>query len=81
MSYELRHSQIIDLFGEAKMASYLGFPKTTIFSWRKAGIIPAKHHPAVLDAAKRAGISLRPADFIGKAVAPKCPNGSGDAHV
>lgn len=65
MRYELRHRQVIERFGAGQLAKCLGLPRSTVYSWRDAGIIPAKHHAQILAAAKEAGVELSPSDFIG----------------
>ena len=64
MRYELRHRQVIELFGAGRLAKTLKLPRSTVYSWRDAGIIPAKHHAQILAAAKDAGVELTPSDFI-----------------
>lgn len=67
MKYELRHAQVIERFGAGRLARCLNLSRSTVYSWRDAGVIPAKHHPDVLAAAKVAGIDLEASDFIGPA--------------
>lgn len=57
---------IIAKFGGASsLARTLGHRHaTTVQSWKKSGVIPAKRQQGVLDAAKRLGIDLSPADFF-----------------
>lgn len=60
-------ANIIDKFGTAKaLADLLRLPPTTVRSWRVSGYIPAKHQTTILNAAQRAGIVVRPADFFGR---------------
>lgn len=57
---------IIDKFGGVRpCAAALGKAPTTVQSWKDSGHIPAKHQASVLEAAKRVGIDLSPADFFG----------------
>jgi len=57
--------RIIDKFGTAtRLAELMKMPPTTVRSWRKSGYIPAKHQATVINAARQAGIVLRPQDFF-----------------
>lgn len=40
---------------------------STVSRWLESGRIPSKHHDDVLDAAKRAKVKVRPADFFASA--------------
>lgn len=56
---------IDDLFGGTrKAARAMNKKASTIQSWKKAGIIPAKHQPDVLAAGKAEGINISPSDFF-----------------
>lgn len=62
---------IARLGGEAKVSQILGIGTTAPYSWQygqdrngTGGIIPQRHHLALLDYAKENGIDLNPADFL-----------------
>ena len=56
---------VLGLFGGVRPASdLLGVPLTTVQSWRDGGYIPSRRMRGILEAAKRAGIKLEPADFF-----------------
>ena len=56
---------IIDKFGGVrKTARALNLAPTTVQGWKDAGLIPAKHHQAVLDKASETGVPISPADFF-----------------
>ncbi len=58
-------AQIIDKFGTGtKLAQLLDIPPTTVRSWRTSGYIPAKHQLAVIKAGLRAGIVVKPEEFM-----------------
>jgi hypothetical protein len=59
---------IIELFGGVSaLARALGHKwPTTVQGWKNRGIIPAHAQQDVLDAAKREGINLTPADFFAR---------------
>ena len=60
-------AHVIDKFGTAKsLADLLKIPPTTVRSWRVSGYIPAKHQATIMNAAKRAGIVVKPGDFFGR---------------
>jgi hypothetical protein len=57
--------RIIEKFGGTRpMAGILGIPASTVNSWKDSGVIPAKRHRDVLDAAHKNGIPLSPLDFF-----------------
>lgn len=58
-------STIIDKFGGTRpLARLLDMPPTTVQSWLVKGLIPSKHQIAILETAKREGVSLAPDDFF-----------------
>lgn len=57
--------KIIHKFGGVRaMARALNAPPTTIQSWKKSGLIPAKKQETVLASAHSMQIDLSPADFF-----------------
>jgi hypothetical protein len=75
MNYELRHREVIERFGYARLAECLRLSRTTVHSWQRAGVIPSRYHAAILNAARQAGVELGAADFLGPAesgVAASC---------
>lgn len=46
------------------MATKTGLAPSTINSWKKAGIIPAKHQQLVIDKGAEHGIKVKPSDFF-----------------
>lgn len=57
--------RIIERFGgTSALATALGFPKTTVQTWKDSGFIPAKHHQSVLEAGRALEEPLSPADFF-----------------
>lgn len=57
--------RVIDKFGsQTAVAEVIGKRQSTVAHWAKTGVIPAKWHGTLLDAAKSRGISLRPEDLI-----------------
>lgn len=81
MEYELRHIDVIDRFGGGRLARCLGLPKSTVYSWRQAGVIPAKHHASIMAAAQAEGIELSPADFMAPSGSVGCGVRAGSVHV
>lgn len=56
---------MIDRFGGVTaLSKELGRPTTTVQSWKRRGVIPARQQPRVLAAARRKGIKLGPEDLI-----------------
>ena len=49
--------------GPRRLAAALRYPVRTVYSWRDAKHIPAKHHQAILDAATAGGVLLGPSSF------------------
>jgi DNA-binding transcriptional regulator YdaS (Cro superfamily) len=57
--------RIIAAFGGTrKMADIINVPPSTVQSWKDAGVIPARRHQAVLDAARENEVAITPADFF-----------------
>lgn len=58
--------RIVDLFGGlTPMARALGHRHpSTVQGWKARGVIPARQQAQVLEAAKRHGVPLQPADFF-----------------
>ena len=57
--------RIIAKFGtQVSLASALGIGQSTIAAWKRRGFIPVRQQSAVLTAARRLGIDLKPADFF-----------------
>lgn len=81
MQYVLTHAKIIDRVGPSQLAKELRLPKSTVYSWQRTGIIPAKHHPAVMEASRKLGVAVTPADFIGRVEGRKGATARSDAHV
>ena len=46
------------------MARLIGVHPSTVESWRRSGVIPAKRQSAVLSTARAENIPLEPADFF-----------------
>jgi hypothetical protein len=61
-----RAAQIIDRFGGVSaLARALGHKwPTTVQGWKTRGVIPAGQQQKILDAARKSGIGLVPADFF-----------------
>lgn len=58
-------ASIIDKFGgQVPMAAATGVDQSTIAHWKRRGIIPARQQQKILDAARRLGIAISPADFF-----------------
>jgi DNA-binding transcriptional regulator YdaS (Cro superfamily) len=57
--------RIASLWGSpSKFARAIGKTPSTVQRWLESGIIPAEHHPAIAEAARRDRKGLRPADFV-----------------
>jgi len=57
--------KVIDKFGsQTALAEIIGKGQSTVAHWAKTGVIPAKWHGPILDAARSRGISLSPDDLI-----------------
>ena len=57
--------KIIDKFGsQTALAEIMGKGQSTVAHWAKTGVIPAKWHSPILDAARSRGISLSSDDLI-----------------
>ena len=57
----MRMENVVDRIGRRfgslyALAKALGFPQSTIYTWRRSGLVPAKHMTSVL----RAGAELEP---------------------
>jgi hypothetical protein len=68
--------RIISKFGtQQRLADALGCGQSVIAGWKKRGVVPVRQHLAVMDAAKKLDISLKPIDFfagpVGEAKRPK----------
>lgn len=60
--------KVIAKFGsQTALAEILKKGQTTVAHWAKTGVIPAKWHGTILDAARSRGISLNPGDLIFRA--------------
>lgn len=64
---------IRNLGGEAVVAAILGMAYTAPYRWQHAkekggtgGLIPQRHHRALLDYAKQKGVKLRADDFLSR---------------
>lgn len=56
---------IVDKFGgQSALAVLIGKGQTTVQYWVRAGIIPARWQPILLELAKERNIDLSPDDFI-----------------
>ena len=55
---------ITKLGGTRKAAALLNQAPSTVQSWKRVGIIPAKHQRDILDRAKEAGIALTAAELV-----------------
>lgn len=62
---------IAKLGGDTAVASIVGVHRTRVANWKRAkdaggsgGVIPFRHVPALLDAAKSKGIALTADDFL-----------------
>lgn len=56
---------VIEKFGgPAALAKLVGKGQSTISYWQKAGTIPAKWHPVLLQLAENNSVSLSPSDFL-----------------
>jgi hypothetical protein len=67
--------------GQTALAALLGKGQSTVAYWVKAGSIPNKWHAVLLDAARDAGVNLRPEHFApeGEARAAEVDASTGDA--
>lgn len=62
MSYSRK---IIQKFGGINpMARILDIPPSTVQGWKERGVIPARRQVEVIEAARREGIAVSPADFF-----------------
>ena len=58
-------ANIIRKFGGTRpMARKCGWPASRVANWKLSGLIPSKHHRAVLAHAERWGIAIEPAELI-----------------
>lgn len=71
MMLEPAHSVISKLGGIAQVVEATGVHRTRVYSWRRAkadrgtdGLIPQKHHPVLLDFARKRGVPLTADDFL-----------------
>lgn len=67
MSYAPHLQRIVAAFGgQNAMARALGTSQGTIWGWLRAGHIPSRRIPAIIEAARRlpAPIDLAPSDFF-----------------
>ena len=56
---------IYRLLGGTRRASQItGFPSSTIQTWKKSGVIPARRQAVVIEKARAAGIEIGPSDVI-----------------
>lgn len=69
--YDPAKTVIARLGGEAKVSQILGIGTTAPYAWQygqdrngTGGIIPQRHHVALLDYAKANGIDLSATDFL-----------------
>lgn len=68
------HAILAAFDGPTKLAEETGIPMKTVFSWKEdKPNIPAWRRPAVLDAAKRASVTLPPEALIYLASAERIP--------
>jgi hypothetical protein len=57
--------EIVKLFGgQSALAELIGKGQSTVAYWVKAGVIPAKWQPLLLEKAQEKNIRLRPSDFV-----------------
>lgn len=57
--------RVIDKFGsQTALAQLIGKGQSTVAHWAKTGVIPAKWHGTILDAAKSKGIFISPGDLV-----------------
>ena len=66
------------LGGQSAVARLIGKGQSTVAYWVKAGSIPARWHPVLLEAATRVGVPLTADDLVGKppvALAPRVDSG------
>jgi hypothetical protein len=62
----LKINEIVDLFGgQTSLAKLIGKNQSTVGYWVKAGTIPAKWQPKLIELAKIQGIHLSPSAFVG----------------
>lgn len=71
---EPAHSIVRRLGGETSVARELGLSRTAVWLWQvpaprgRSGYIPRWHHDGLLDLAKRRGVPLSRAEFVGAVV-------------
>jgi len=77
---EPAHSIIKNLGGPSVVAEIAGVHRTRVSNWSRAkekggtgGVIPFKHVPALLDAARKKGVNLSADDFLPSTPAPQSP--------
>lgn len=80
MAMEPAHSIIRRLGGEAVVATITGTASTAPYRWQyprdkggTGGIIPQRHHLALLDYANAVSIALTPSDFLPLRAVPSKP--------
>ena len=68
---QVAHHVIEKCGGPRVVAEMAGVDITVVYRWRfpperngTGGIIPARHHQTILDAARARGIDLKPSDFF-----------------
>lgn len=62
--------RVIERLGGVRPAArLLQLPVTTVHSWARSGVIPARRQGAVLRVARANGIALEPGDFFGEVAA------------
>ena len=60
--------RIIEKFGGTRPAAEaLAVPPSTVQSWKRTGVIPARRQQDVLSAAKARKLDIQPADFFAQA--------------
>lgn len=58
-------ARIIEKFGgQTDLATLIGKGQSTVAYWAKAGRVPAKWHPKLLELAAEKGLDLQPSDFL-----------------
>lgn len=58
-------SRIASLWGTASsFARAIDRPRSTVQDWLESGHVPGDEHKAIVEAAKRDGVKLKPAHFV-----------------
>ena len=65
MGCDMSANRIIEKFGgQTALANLIGKRQSTVSYWKKAGVVPSKWQPKLLELAAEKGLNLQPSDFL-----------------